>query len=155
MLPLSLLNLYPAIPLEPLPFAAAASVVLAFTVILFVVLVAVGVNVFGANLSMFVTFNVPVPPIFVPSVYRYVIVQLLLTVNVPVYCVLSFVGFVPSIVYLVVNPLFVGNVTFTFPFVHVVGLYVPPVAVSTVPVPLLTLPCLTFPALSFASTFIV
>ena len=104
---------------------------------------------------MFVTFNVPVPPIFVPSVYRYVIVQLLLTVNVPVYCVLSFVGFVPSIVYLVVNPLFVGNVTFTFPFVQYVGLKYPPVAVSTVPVPLLTLPCLTFPALSFASTFIV
>ena len=52
---MSLLNLYPAIPLEPLPFAATASVVLAVTVILFVVLVAVGVNVFGANLSMFVT----------------------------------------------------------------------------------------------------
>ena len=92
---------------------------------------------------------------FVPSVYRYVIVQLLLTVNSPVYCVLSFVGATPFVVYLVVNPLFVGNVTFTFPFVHVVGLYVPPVAVSTVPVPLLTLPCLTFPALSFASTVIV
>ena len=153
---MSLLNLYPAIPLEPLPFAAAASVTFfAITVILFVVLVAVGVNVFGANLSMFVTLNVPVPPIFTPSVYRYVIVQLLLTVNCPVYCVLSFVGFVPSVVYLVVNPLFVGNVIVTFPFVHVVGLYVPPVAVSTVPVPLLTLPCLTFPALSFASTFIV
>ena len=125
----------------------------AFIVILFVVAV-VSVTT-GCVLSIFVTLNVPVPPIFTPSVYTYVIVQLLLTVNCPVYCVLSFVGFVPSVVYLVVNPLFVGNVTFTFPFVHVVGLYVPPVAVSTVPVPLLTLPCLTFPALSFASTFIV
>ena len=152
---MSKLNLYPDIPLFPLPFAASASVALAVTVILFVVLVAVGVKSFGANLSIFVTFNVPVPPIFVPSVYRYVIVQLPLTVNGIVYCVLSFVGAVPSVVYLVVNPAFIGNVTVTSPFVHSVGLYDPPVAVSIVPVPLLTLPCFVFPALSFASTFIV
>ena len=58
----------------------------AFIVILFVVAV-VSVTT-GFVLSIFVTLNAPVPPMFVPSVYRYVIVQLLLTVNSPVYCVL-------------------------------------------------------------------
>ena len=68
--PPSLLNLYSFIPLEPFVLVAVASVVVPSTFILFVVTVVFGVNVFGANLSMFVTFTVPAPPIFVPSVYR-------------------------------------------------------------------------------------
>ena len=80
---------------------------------------------------------------------------MLLTVNAAEYFVLSFVGAVPFVVYTVVYPLFVGNVTVTFPFVHVFGVYVAPLAVGTVPVVAFTVPVVVFPALSFASTTIV
>ena len=80
---------------------------------------------------------------------------MLLTSNTDVYFVLDFVGVLPSFVYTVVNPLFAGKVTFTFPFVHVVGVYVAPLAVVTVSVVLLAVPIVVFPALSLASTFIV
>ena len=61
------MNLYPAILLFPLVLVAFWSVVLAVTVMLFVVLVAVGVNAFGSNVSIFVTFPDSVAPAFVPS----------------------------------------------------------------------------------------
>ena len=54
---MSRLNLYPAISLFPYSVVASASSVLAVTVILFVVLVAVGVKSFGGNLSIFSTFS--------------------------------------------------------------------------------------------------
>ena len=129
---------------------------LAVTVMLFVVLDAVGVKSFGANLSMFVTFAVcAVGLTFVPSEYTNVITQLLLTVNGSLYAVLDVVGLVPSVVYLVVNPVFVGSVTVTLPLVHVVGEHVAIVGCSIVPVPFVTVPVFVFPALSFASTVIV
>ena len=49
---------------------AVASVVVPSTFMLFVVAVAFGVNAFGANVSIFVTFTVPTPPMFVPSVNK-------------------------------------------------------------------------------------
>ena len=61
------MNLYPAILLFPLVLVAFWSVVLAVTVMLFVVLVVVGVNAFGLNLSMFVTFAESAFPPFFPS----------------------------------------------------------------------------------------
>ena len=58
---MSLLNLYPAIPLLPLSSVAVASVVLASTFIVFVVAVAVGVNAVGASVSIFSMFPVAYP----------------------------------------------------------------------------------------------
>jgi len=79
---------------------------------------------------------------------------LLLTANAPVYFVLLFVGAVPFVVYTVVYPLFVGNVTVTFPLVHVVGVYVAPLAVGTVPVvTFIVVDVVLFPTASYISAY--
>ena len=77
---LSSLNLYPSISLFPSIAVASASVATAVTVILFVVLVAVGVKSFGCSLSIIVTFPVAYlssPIVAIPFVNLDIIVVLL------------------------------------------------------------------------------
>ena len=79
---------------------------------------------------------------------------MLLTVNAAEYFVLSFVGAVPFVVYTVEYPLFVGNVTVTLPLVHVVGVYVAPLAVGTVPVfTFIVLDCVVLPVASYTTAY--
>ena len=78
-------------------------------------------------------------------------VQFELTANAALYCVLLFVGALPSVVYLVVYPLAVGNVTVIFPFVQPVGLIDALPIVGSVNVELdFAPPTVSFPAASFA-----
>ena len=128
-----------------------ASVCLLTIVIVSVVIVAVGAVVVGLTLSILFIVILPTVFMFVPSVYMNFTVQLLLTVKAALYCVLLFVGLLPSVVYLVVNPVAVGNVTVTLPFVHVDGLIL---AVPTAPIvvvfALAVVDLPTFPRLCFA-----
>ena len=51
-------------------------------------------------------------------------------------------------------PLFVGNVTVTFPFVHVFGVYVAPLAVGTVPVvTFIVVDCAVLPDASYTTAY--
>ena len=110
----------------------------------------------GAVLSIFDIVIVPYLFKFVPSVYANIIVQLLPIVNVPVYFLLFAVGSFPSVVYTVVNPFDIGNVTVTSSFVHPVGLIIAlPISVIVPVLILIALDTATFPALSVARVAIL
>jgi len=124
LLPLSLLNLYPFIPLFPSFVVASLSVVLAVISNLFFVAFTVGANIFGANLSIFSIF------FFTTSVFSLFSFTPLAWISVPLSATsisfsYLFQFFPPSILYsLLTFVTLLVIFTFIFPFVQLSGLLV-------------------------------